>query len=475
MNKIFKKCSAVLMCCILTVSVLTFKASALGQTDYVIDSYGKTPLPMCYVADKKIERVYAGSYLDKPKNMFIDSSDNLYVADSANNRIVKFNSEMEFVKEFTVSNSLNNPSGVHYDDENKELYIADTDNERIAVVDENDKFIREYRKPKSELLDEDMTFNLTNISLGIQGYIYLIKGQNFMQLNQDGEFKGYVGSTKVPANLITTLIRRFASEKQKKLLVTEQPNPYTNFTTDKNGVIYAVLGTDSSQIRKINMAGDNLYPEKFYGEMVYKDGWQLVNPNFISIAVSDDGIISVLEEISKRVYQYSQDGVMLNVFGGEGEVEGFFQSPSAIAVDSKGSVYVADVITNTVQRFKRTTFASSVYDAQVAYDKGMYEEAYELYLKAKAVNPNYSVLNNGLAECLYKMGKIDEAEKIYKSANNREGFGKVQAIKRKQFMNKYFGWICLAILTAVIAVIFVIYKVRKYSGHIIRRYYHLDD
>ena len=79
MNKIFKKCSAVLMCCILTVSVLTFKASALGQTDYVIDSYGKTPLPMCYVADKKIERVYAGSYLDKPKNMFIDSSDNYLI------------------------------------------------------------------------------------------------------------------------------------------------------------------------------------------------------------------------------------------------------------------------------------------------------------------------------------------------------------------------------------------------------------
>jgi len=476
MNKTFIKCLSIFLCFFLIASVCGLSVNAaIGQTDYVIDNTGKASLPMCYIPEKRIERVYEGSYLDAPQNMCIDSSDNLYVADSGNNRILKFNSELEYVCQFTAGNSLNKPSGAYFDSEKKELYIADTDNERIVVVGENDKIIREYFKPESDLLDKDLSFNPSNISLGIQGHIYMIKGQSFMQVSQEGEFKGFVGSNKVPANIITAIVRRFASEKQKKMLVTEQPSPYVNFTMDRNGVIYAVAGTESAQIRKINMVGDNLYPQKFYGEMVLQDGWRMVNPNFISIAVSQDGIISVLEEKGKKIYQYSQEGIMLNVFGGEGEVLGFFQSPVSIAVDSNGSVLVADSATNTVQRFTRTSFAVAVYKAQVAYDNGMYKEAYELFSKAKTINPNYSVLNNGMAECLYKMGEIDEAAKLYKSADNREGYGKVQAVKRKMFMKEHFGWICLAVFTVIIVVIVAVYKFRKYAGLLVRKFYHLDD
>ncbi|MBR4073310.1 MAG: tetratricopeptide repeat protein, partial [Clostridia bacterium] len=232
---------------------------------------------------------------------------------------------------------------------------------------------------------------------------------------------------------------------------------------------------ESAQVRKINMVGDNLYPQKFYGEMVLQDGWRMVQPNFISIAVSNDGIISVLEEKSKQIYQYTQDGTMLNVFGGDGEVAGFFKSPVSIVVDSKGSVLVADTSNNTVQRFTRTSFAASIYEAQVAYDNGMYEEAYELFLKAKKVNPNYSILNNGMAECLYKMERYDEAAELYKFADNREGYGKVQAIKRKVFIKEHFGWVCFAILVVVVILIFVVYKLKKYVGLLVRRFYHLDD
>ncbi|MBR4073597.1 MAG: hypothetical protein IKK24_06615, partial [Clostridia bacterium] len=247
MNKIYKKIYYLFICAVIVISACNIPVNAaIGQTDYVIDSNGKASLPMCYIPEKRIERVYEGSYLDTPQNMYIDRDDNLYVADSANNRIVKFNAELEYVSQFTAGNSLNKPSGAYFDYEKKELYIADTDNGRIVVVDEKDKFVREYHKPESELLDDDLTFNPTNISLGIQGHIYLLKGQNFMQISQEGEFKGYVGSTKLPANIIMAIVRRFASEKQKKMLVKEQPSPYINFTMDSKGVIYAVAGTESA-------------------------------------------------------------------------------------------------------------------------------------------------------------------------------------------------------------------------------------
>ena len=177
----------------------------------MVDDRGKVPLPKCYVPEKRIERVYEGSYLNAPQNLYVDAADRLYVADAGNNRIVVFDPEMQFLREYTAGNTLKNPSGVFCDTETGEIYIADTDNERIVVVDSDDRILREYRRPESELLDENMTFTPTNVSLGVQGYLYVLKGQSFMQLDQEGEFKGFVGSTKVPASILKAIIRRFGA------------------------------------------------------------------------------------------------------------------------------------------------------------------------------------------------------------------------------------------------------------------------
>ena len=472
-NKCLMRVSVCAMCAAVLLS--TTVSASIGRTDYVVDDRGKVSLPSCYIPEKRIERVYEGSYLNAPRNIFIDDSDNLYVADSGNNRIAVFDSEMNFTSEFSAGGTLSEPSGAYYDSENSLLYVADTANERVVVLDKDDKVVKEFKKPESDLLDENLRFNPSNIALGRQGYLYVLKGQYFMQVSQNGEFKGFVGSTKVGASFISMLIRRFASKKQKEQLVSEQPRSYLNFTMSNDGIIYAVASTNTAQIRKINMVGDNLYPEKFYGERVQDVSGKYVNPNFISIAVSNDGIISVLEENSKKIYQYSQEGVMLNVFGGEGEVSGFFTTPVSIATDSAGSIYVADSSQNSVLRVTRTAFSSAVYRAQTAYDKGDYEEAYKLYSDAGRLDPNYSVLNNGIAKCLYKMDRTEEAAAAYKSAGNREGVGDMNTELRSVFMKKYFGPICLAAALVIAAIIITVKKLKKYTDKLVRKYYRLDE
>lgn len=474
MNIWHKIGGAVVSVCLLPAMILPASAS-IGQVNYVLDETGKSSLPQCYVAQERVETFGDQQFFSSPRNLYVDGKDNLYVADAGNNRIVKFDANLQYLRTYKAGNSLNQPSGVCFDETTGELYIADTENERVVVVNEADQILREYRKPASELLGEDLRFNPSNIRLGIQGYMYVLKGQYFMQVNQEGEFKGFVGSTKVAANLMTLLIRRFASEKQKEKLASPQPSPYLNFTMDKDGVIYAVASTSTSQIRKINMVGDNLYPEAFYGERVEDVSGKYVNPNFISVAVSDDGIISVLEENSKKIYQYAQDGTMLNVFGGEGEVAGFFTTPVSVAVDSRGALYVADATQNVIQRFERTTFASATYKAQVAYDEGRYEDAYALYNTARQLNPNYSVVNNGIAKCLYKMDRIEEAAAAYRAANNRSGYGAMQKELRRDFMKQYFGWLVLAAAVVIAAVVLLIRLLRRYADRLTRRYYHLDD
>ena len=108
----------------LSVILSTTVSASIGQTNYVIDNRGKVSIPVCYIPDKRIESVYEGSYINAPKNIYVDNEDNLYFADSGNNRIVKLNSNLEFVAEFSATGTLEQPSGAFYNKEDNSLYIA---------------------------------------------------------------------------------------------------------------------------------------------------------------------------------------------------------------------------------------------------------------------------------------------------------------------------------------------------------------
>jgi sugar lactone lactonase YvrE len=75
----------------------------------------------------------AGQF-ESPKGIALDSSGNVWVADTGNNRIQKFNSKGEFLLKFgsagTGSGQFNQPSGVAIDGEGK-VWIADTGNHRV--------------------------------------------------------------------------------------------------------------------------------------------------------------------------------------------------------------------------------------------------------------------------------------------------------------------------------------------------------
>lgn len=458
---------------VLLVCGMALPGRALGSTNYVVDADGEqVPIPVSYTVTRVIDRVADQDFFDQIGNMYIDEEDHLFVADTGNNRIVRLDAEGKLAAIYTAGDSLNKPGGMYYAD--GLLYIADTENERVVCVNENDEVVREFYKPESDLLDDTLRFNPSNVALGVQGYVYILKGQNFMAVGQDGEFKGFVGATKVAASLMDVLVRMFASPEQKKKLVQAQPDPYLNFTI-KDGLIYAVASNQTAQIRKINMVGDNLYPEQFYGERTYNVAGEYVYPNFISIGVSDDGIISVLEQYSKQVYQYDQDGNMISVFGGEGEIRGRFVTPVSLAVDSKGQIYVADSTTNAIQVFSRTAFAEATYTAMSAYQRGEYETAYEAYERALSLDANYSIANDGIAKCLYKMGRVDEAMEKYRAAGNQAGYGEMLVEYRTEIMQAYFAPIVLAAAVIIVAAAWGLVRLKKYADKLIRRYYHIED
>jgi DNA-binding beta-propeller fold protein YncE len=73
------------------------------------------------------------------------------------------------------------------------------------------------------------------------------------------------------------------------------------------------------------------------------------------IAIGPDGNIFVVEQGSQRIIKFTPQGEQLTAWGGEGAGEGQFDfrngSPSGVAVDANGQVYVADMANNRIQVF----------------------------------------------------------------------------------------------------------------------------
>src|SRR5690606_7475680 len=61
-------------------------------------------------------------------------------------------------------------------------------------------------------------------------------------------------------NFIDVLLRKFATEEQKRAVIKRTAAVYTNFTLGEDGMIYATtLDHAEGEIKKLNSIGNNIY------------------------------------------------------------------------------------------------------------------------------------------------------------------------------------------------------------------------
>ncbi len=457
---------------VLSATLFSITVSAVPDMNFVIEDGEHIKTPVCYSSTQTVSYLgsHGGNFTDA-SDIFIDKKDNIYIADTVNDRIIMLDKDGNYVRDYTNSGTVAGPKSVYVTD-NGDLFISDTENEQIVHVDKNDKEVEKFVKPETELLSNIVDFSIGRISISDQGLIYLIHAQQFMMIDANNEFKGYVGANKVSFNLKEFFIRTFGSEVQKNKMVTEQAAAYNSFDIGDDGLVYAVANDSKDQIRILNVDGDNIFPTGVYGERVEEDKstWSQ-EPVFVDVCVDKNGTIHALEKHSCRVYTYTSKGDMIVTYGGKGSIMGKFLNPVAVDINSKGEVYVLDSSNGTLHKFTPTSYMESMLEAYKLFEDGKYENSMEKWNEVLDINVNCSLANSAMGNILYKQEKFKSAMEYYENANDKKGYAKAFSKYRHEIFRDYFGWIIAAAVVLITGIYLAVKLMFKKGKKTVDDYY----
>lgn len=442
------------------VSATSVSALTVNTDSYVFGETEneKISIPTPYNFKQLI--VKAGGSVDsflEPSDLFI-KGDVMYIADKGNNRIVKMSLTGEFITEYLNADNgaFNGPSGVFVDGSNH-IFVADTNGGRIVHLNEEGNYIEEFVKPESELLSNVYTFLPYRVAFSdLTGFMYVVQGKQFMTIDAENNFQGYVGAGDVAFSFANMLFRMFASEKQKKQVSKKEADTYSSFELGSSGLLFSTALGKKDQIRVINTIGNNIFPSGSYGEVTYGSSGGRINPQFLDITEQDEYIITVTEQNTSKIFQYDLEGNLLAVFGGSGNTNGRFINPIAIDHDDEGNLYIADSSQNTIQVLAPTDFIKTVHSALSYYKNGKYEQSLEEWSRVLEADATYPLALQQVGNIKYKQGLYDESMNDFYLANDKMQYGKAYDELRQNFLTEHFEIYSVLLIAVIVIFIFLL-------------------
>ncbi|HEV2192761.1 MAG TPA: hypothetical protein VGR54_03975 [Nitrosopumilaceae archaeon] len=259
-----------------------------------------------------------------PRAIAIDSIDNIYVVDSGNSQIKKFNSTGKLLLSWgsfgSATGQFRNPSGILVDQ--KYVYIADTGHSRIQKFDKNGNFVLAWGT-YGEV--PGMFHTPVALAEDRNGDIFVLdSGTNKIQIfDLNGKYKNELHPVLTNGGNFTAT---------------------TSIVFDSQNNFY-VITSDTNRILKYNNNKDFI---NYFGSTGTEEG-RFNNPN--SIAIDSNGYMYVADTNNYRIQKFDSDGTFLVSWGSFGTSPGQFTNPVGLAIDSKNNVYVIDKTNNDVQKF----------------------------------------------------------------------------------------------------------------------------
>lgn len=395
--------------------------------------------------------------LNRPESIFINESDELYIVDSGNNRIVHLDANEQLIRIYGDDDGpgkLNEPKGVYVKADGT-VYVADTKSQRIVLFNADGSVLRELLRPDSPLMGSTFSYSPSKIVLDKRDYMFVVSDgstQGLLQIDPDGDFKGFFGANHVGFSWGRLFTKMLATEEQRRRMLAIRPAEYSSLDIDDEGFIYTTtLGEDFNQLKRLSPVGVdtlNFNIERPYGD-VYSVGPFLM-ASFIGVTVSDEGIISALDLQTSKVFQYDKLGNFLFSFGGTGEQNGLFVTPADLDQDSHGNIYVVDRGRHRVDKFRTTPFADLVQQASILFVDGRYEEAEVLWHQVLEVNGNYDMAYLAIGKSLYKAERYKEAMHYFKLSRAKHDYSLAFKEYRREVIRDYFAYFFIGAIIALI-------------------------
>jgi len=270
---------------------------------------------------------------DNPYYVIIDKSDNIYVSGDIG-RIQKFDSEGNFILKW---GSIGNNDGQFIDargittDIKGYIYLIDSYNYRIQKFDSEGNFIFKWGSKGS---GEGQLNIPTYIAADPEGYIHVIDSHSTY-------------SDYMPVRL-TSRIEKFDSNGN---FISQWESGVAGTSISINPMGYMFYATCGFWGQSIAIDAYNSLKGEYPGDVKWwLRGKEAGFKDILRLAADTEGNLFALD-ISGCVYKIDSTGKIITKWGSSGSGDGEFKSPQAIAVDSKGCVYVMDTGNYRIQKF----------------------------------------------------------------------------------------------------------------------------
>ena len=269
--------------------------------------------------------------LDSPNGIFLGKDGRVYVVDAGNNRVQIYNADL------TYSSTCHLPDNHERPDFKKvainshgNIYVTDTRKDAVHVFSQNGKYLFSFGI-KGNSSDQGTLSSPVAIAIDHEDYVYVSGSNDGVSIfDREGSF-----------------VRTFGVRGDEPGKFREVKDMYI----DKNGFLYVCEGRNN---RVQIFEGIKSYDEGEKDRIAYleKEEEKLVSaPPVIvladaihgphGVAEGMKGEIVVVSSSDSKVFVYNHSFELTTQFGGKGDLDGYFQNPTGVAVTSDNYILVS--------------------------------------------------------------------------------------------------------------------------------------
>jgi len=261
-----------------------------------------------------------------------DSSNNIYIADTGNHRVEKFDSSGNYITQWGSAgsangqfSSLSSPFGIAVDSSNN-ILVIDTGNYRIQKFDSNGNFLNKFGSFGTGVGGLGTPYGIAIDPINNSIYVTDNYNNKVLKYDSSGNFLFQWGSAGAGNGQFAGI---------RGIAVDAAGNVYTTEITN-------------NRVQKFTSAGTYITQ---WGTTGTGNG-QLKSP--YGITVDAAGYIYVTDNGNQRVQKFNSSANYITQWGVIGSSNGQFIGPMGIVIVTQGYIYVLDSGNNRVEKFSCT-------------------------------------------------------------------------------------------------------------------------